>query len=393
MTRLATRFLAGLFTAVLCASLMTGCGGNKSSESEIPTELPALRAQLGTNHVALGAVVPGTIDVYHGLDQTIVFPTDLFSGDPDLELRSRKETVEQLSDTMKRSQLAFTVSSWRLGDLSVSTGRVTCVSTNGSEAFLPVKDLTLKVRSRLSNQEAAILPPSDETNTADQASLEMIQTHLKQSLQGARKAPALPPKPIPWGLILSGIFFVLSAGYLLKTLLNIKPILEFAPEPPHAIAIQRLRALQQKGYHSSGQCEPFYVDCSNILREYLEGRFAIRAPESTTEEFLQEAATHHALSSKHKSRMANFLQLSDLVKFAKHQPEASDMTRGFNLVLQIVEETAVDPNQLVADSVEHSVASVDPASAPSASSPSTSSPSTSSPSTSLPSAEGGNTDV
>jgi len=45
--------------------------------------------------------------------------------------------------------------------------------------------------------------------------------------------------------------------------------------------------------------ERFYVELSAIVRDYLEDRFALRAPELTTEEFLAEAGRSPDLSREH----------------------------------------------------------------------------------------------
>ena len=52
------------------------------------------------------------------------------------------------------------------------------------------------------------------------------------------------------------------------------------------------------------------------MRRYLEDRFELRAPELTTEEFLDVAGSANRLSHDHQSLLRDFLRQADLVKFA-----------------------------------------------------------------------------
>ena len=71
-----------------------------------------------------------------------------------------------------------------------------------------------------------------------------------------------------------------ETGYLLKP-----------PEPPrpaHEIALEALDELLGKDLLSQGLVKLFYIEISDILRRYIEGRFYIRAPEETSREILRE---------------------------------------------------------------------------------------------------------
>jgi hypothetical protein len=72
------------------------------------------------------------------------------------------------------------------------------------------------------------------------------------------------------------------------------------------------RALMQPA-----SADQFSVTVSGIVRRYIEQRFAVRATQRTSEEFLREilAAPEHALAS-HRAQLAEFLQQCDLAKFS-----------------------------------------------------------------------------
>jgi hypothetical protein len=88
--------------------------------------------------------------------------------------------------------------------------------------------------------------------------------------------------------------------------------------------------------------EPFYVRLSSILRQYIEWRFSLRAPEQTTEEFLADALASGGLIATHRNLLSSFLHQCDLVKFAQHQPDRSDMQQAFDSAKAFIEQTAND---------------------------------------------------
>ncbi len=121
------------------------------------------------------------------------------------------------------------------------------------------------------------------------------------------------------------------------------------PPPPSAweTALAALAALKEKGWIERAESEPFYVELSAIVRRYIEDRFGLRAPERTTEEFLREAAASPALSAAHRRLTENFLVEADLVKFARHRPEADALRAALNAAERLVRETV--PESLPAE--------------------------------------------
>jgi len=100
----------------------------------------------------------------------------------------------------------------------------------------------------------------------------------------------------------------------------------------YEIAMAALRRLRE----DNPPVEEFYTRLSDIVRQYIEGRFGLRAPERTTEEFLAEAA----LPAQHMALLGAFLQESDLVKFARLRPGKDDMERAAAAGEKFVRESA-----------------------------------------------------
>jgi len=109
---------------------------------------------------------------------------------------------------------------------------------------------------------------------------------------------------------------------------------------PHEWALNQFHYLAKDNLIEECRFQEFYYRLSSIVREYIERRFHIMAPEQTTEEFLAAARKHGALSAKYKCLLGDFLQAADLVKFARYQPQASEADQAFDSARDFVEQTA-----------------------------------------------------
>jgi len=83
----------------------------------------------------------------------------------------------------------------------------------------------------------------------------------------------------------------------------------------------------------------FYVELSAVVRRYLEDRFEMRAPELTTEEFLDSVRDSADLTSDHQVLLREFLREADLVKFAGMSPTEEDIQRSTSAAVRFLEET------------------------------------------------------
>jgi hypothetical protein len=69
----------------------------------------------------------------------------------------------------------------------------------------------------------------------------------------------------------------------------------------------------------------FYVELTGIVRRYIEQTKGLRAPEQTTEEFLQEATVARLFADDERRRLQEFLETADLVKYAALRPLSHDL--------------------------------------------------------------------
>ena len=113
----------------------------------------------------------------------------------------------------------------------------------------------------------------------------------------------------------------------------IKPAVVF---PPHRRAKDRLRG-------ASELISDPYAFCSlvsDVLRAYVEERFDLKAPERTTEEFMEELRASTKLRGDHKLLLEDFLARCDLVKFARFEPTVPELEALLDSAYRFVDETA-----------------------------------------------------
>ena len=146
-------------------------------------------------------------------------------------------------------------------------------------------------------------------------------------------------------LALAGVAFLLWRRARRRRLQRPEP-----SEPAHLLALAALDRLQSDDLITLQRVEEFYVRVSGILRYYIEWRFGLRAPEQTTEEFLDAMLVAGGPIAGYRDLLSAFLKHCDLVKFARHQPATDDMHNALQRAREFVEQTA-DAESLVSIAV------------------------------------------
>ena len=118
-----------------------------------------------------------------------------------------------------------------------------------------------------------------------------------------------------------------------------------APRPSAPLVPAHVRA-RQKLQAALAHLENPRVFCylvSSALRIYLEERFDFRAPQRTTEHFLTELRSTRLLTENQKQSLGEFLQICDLVKFARLEPTETELRAVHESALRLIDETQYDP--------------------------------------------------
>lgn len=164
--------------------------------------------------------------------------------------------------------------------------------------------------------------------------------------EGAAVDALLPPRaalpevrPGPWGRWWPALLVValLAGGGAWAFAAWQRRAVERVRLTAHERALRRLHALQTRGFPGAEEADAWYVELSDIVRRYVEDRYAVRAPELTTEEFLVEA--RRSFSGSHRDLLGAFLERCDRVKFAGYSPERQESRDAWSAARQFLDET------------------------------------------------------
>lgn len=142
----------------------------------------------------------------------------------------------------------------------------------------------------------------------------------------------LVPVPLwwesPW-VWLAALVVAIALGYALRRWLKLCPAIVPAPPPippgppPHLEALRRLAELRTR--QDKLTAYDVALECSDILRVYIEGRFRLPIRYQTTREFLGAAQTHPELGEEPRKELGGFLAFFDGIKFAADSAEPQQM--------------------------------------------------------------------
>lgn len=245
-----------------------------------------------------------------------------------LELAAKDQVKrEELKGSWKHT-ITYRFLGWRAGEYKISGLAVNYQDQAGNEGSAKVKEIQIKITT--------LLPAnlSEEELLAD-------------GLKSLKKPVGLPPRYQYFWVLIGGLGLIGLVYWLLKYWQRSNRNQAVASveqdsipvEPSHLIALRRLEDLHRKQLLEDGAYKLFYDQLSEITREYIENRFRIRALEMTTEEFLIGLGKMDLLNFDQKTALAVFLQYSDLVKFAKHQPVREEGEKALAIIYSLIEET------------------------------------------------------
>lgn len=110
---------------------------------------------------------------------------------------------------------------------------------------------------------------------------------------------------------------------------------------PWEIAFEKLALLSEQNLMSQGEHKLYYIELTEIAREYLGRMYAVEVLEMTTDELLV-AFVDVALPNELYDTLRGFLNHADLVKFARFVPQEERSGTDFNLVHDLVESVRVE---------------------------------------------------
>lgn len=134
-----------------------------------------------------------------------------------------------------------------------------------------------------------------------------------------------------------------------RRMVGAEPVWSPPPLPPHVLALRRLDDLRVKRLWQNGFVKEYYVELTDILKDYIGGRYNIPAPEMTTAELLACPERWPTGDAGYRI-VRRILTCGDLVKFARFKPDPHENDRNLETAYEFVSLTkppeTVEPKTL-----------------------------------------------
>jgi hypothetical protein len=145
-----------------------------------------------------------------------------------------------------------------------------------------------------------------------------------------------------WKLVVGILAAMAATGGVVYYLLK-RPKKEVIEEPklikpPHVIALEKLDEIKGKQLWQQDQVKAYYIEMSDVVRDYLEQRYNIQALEQTSEEIFASLKTMD-IASEDRNLLRQLLILSDMVKFAKEKPTSLENEKSMENAVSFVKDT------------------------------------------------------
>lgn len=287
-------------------------------------DAPVVRAKLSADTILIGQRVKLRIEVDKDVMQMIGFPefeNGRLADSLEILMQSRIDTVRQ----GRREHLSceylltcFSPADYRMGKFP---------------ALWADKNIVDTVWSVDSIRLIVMAPPVDTVNN---------------TIYDIR-----PPMPIPLrfgevsGYMLIGLVVALIIALVIYLLLfkrgkGLLAALRGPADPPHVTAIKELEKLHTQKLWQCGKSKQYYTGLTEILREYLVGRYHFQAMEMTSAEILA-CIRELAVEERSAARLKRLLEVADFVKFAKLEPDPEQNEDAYQDAYYFVEETKEQP--------------------------------------------------
>jgi hypothetical protein len=260
-----------------------------------------------------------TVDVVHRPGQTVSWPA-LADTLGSFEVLETSEGSPVVVDGKQTSTRHYALTTFELGELEIPTIAVAVADSGESDPQI------------LSTEPVGVIVESVGIDEGGDI------RNVKSPLEIARNWLLL----LPWVVLVVGLS---ALGYWLYRRYRSREKqpsdrLERAEpaRPPHEVAYEALNRLEAKRLLERGETKQYFIEVSEIIRTYLEGRYPIDALEMTTFEVLR-AMKKVGLEPEVFDLFPPFFSRSDLVKFAKHRPGPEISKEMIPMARLLIDET------------------------------------------------------
>ncbi|MFA5033870.1 MAG: BatD family protein [bacterium] len=253
--------------------------------------------------------------------KVIYFPVDTDTLSVKM-LSSNFEIIDRkISEDKKSVKIVFTLTSFKAGNDTIPELTIKYKDNTGNKSEFVTKGIPVNVKS--------ILP---------------------DNIQDIKDIK--PPESIPrnWGMILLILLIIVvlgATGWIIYKKRRRKiETAEILLRPPYDLALERLNSLKL----DKNNIKKYYIELSDIIRQYIEGIYTISAPTETTFELYREL---RKIKIKYEiiEYIKSFLDNCDMVKFAKYVPSPEIIEKNYLDAKEILSKTKPEEKVVISENV------------------------------------------
>lgn len=230
-----------------------------------------------------------------------------------------------LPDGGLRWQREFSLESYTAGPLEIPPTVIKYAkkgdgaATTKPDSELATGSLKVEIRSALTSQDA-ITKPRDITSLLGVPNRPLTRTEIT--------------------LFVIAVVTAIVAALVIYRWVMARLLRPAPPVAPEVWALRELSALERDDLFAAGRVREFYYRLSEVVRAYIERKFALAAPEMTTEEFLARLSRDAGALPYDAARLRVFMESCDLVKYAALTPTREDGAGNLGAARAFIDATA-----------------------------------------------------
>ena len=144
-------------------------------------------------------------------------------------------------------------------------------------------------------------------------------TFVIHDIKGQMGYPLTFREILPW---IAALWLVAALVILIVSLVRMRRSrsageLSHSDDPPHIVALRRLDRFRGNSFWTPDRQKAFYSGITDALKDYIDARFGVDAPEMTTSELFSALKKEKDITPELYSELRELFERADFVKFAK----------------------------------------------------------------------------
>ncbi|MBO4605226.1 MAG: hypothetical protein J5667_01630 [Bacteroidales bacterium] len=165
-------------------------------------------------------------------------------------------------------------------------------------------------------------------------------TFVPHDIKGQITYPVTLKEVLPYmGGVAAGLWIITAIIVVIVAVSKRKKIEEERKDPPHIVALRELDKYRSDKYWAPDKQKIFYSGITGAVKEYIDRRFEIDAPEMTTVELFEALKDRSELTPELYEKLKGLFETADFVKFAKYVADDTQNAEALPLCVRFVTTT------------------------------------------------------